>query len=148
MRLVCLFLRRRVRDFPGGPIVKTAPSNAGGAGSIPAIPGRGAKIPHAWQPKNQNINNKSNIVTNSIKTLKMVHVKKRSLKKGQPPCLQLSVRHYSRFLSYICSFNLHNSPAKGAIKITILKMKMLRFKIALPVNAGTVFKLGCRLLGL
>ena len=23
------------RDFPGGPVVKTSPSNAGGAGSIP-----------------------------------------------------------------------------------------------------------------
>ena len=31
-------------DFPGGPMVKTSPSNAGGAGSIP---GQGAKIPHA-----------------------------------------------------------------------------------------------------
>ena len=32
-----------MRDFPGGPVVKTSPSNAGGAGSIP---GPGAKIPH------------------------------------------------------------------------------------------------------
>ena len=39
-------------DFPGGPVVETLPSNAGGAGSIP---GRGAKIPHASGPKNQNI---------------------------------------------------------------------------------------------
>lgn len=31
------------RDFPGNPMVKTAPSNVGGAGSIP---GRGTKIPH------------------------------------------------------------------------------------------------------
>ena len=31
-------------DFPGGPVVKTSPSHAGGVGSIP---GRGAKIPHA-----------------------------------------------------------------------------------------------------
>ena len=30
------------RDFPGGPVVKTSPSNAGGAGSIP---GQGAEIP-------------------------------------------------------------------------------------------------------
>ena len=37
-------------DFPGGPVVKTSPSNAGGAGSIP---GWGAKIPHALRPKNQ-----------------------------------------------------------------------------------------------
>ena len=36
-------------DFPGGPVVKTLPSNAGGEGSIP---GWGAKIPHASQPKN------------------------------------------------------------------------------------------------
>ena len=35
------------RDFPGGPVVKNPPSNAGDAGSIP---GRGTKIPHAtWQ---------------------------------------------------------------------------------------------------
>ena len=30
-------------DFPGGPVVKTSPSNAGGVGSIPV---RGTKIPH------------------------------------------------------------------------------------------------------
>ena len=36
-------------------MVKTLPSNAGGAGSIP---GRGAKIPHASQPRNQNIKQK------------------------------------------------------------------------------------------
>ena len=40
------------RDFLGGPVVKTLPSNAGSAGSIP---GRGASIPHASRPKNQNI---------------------------------------------------------------------------------------------
>ena len=37
-------LRIRNRDFPGGPVVKTLPSNAGGVGSIP---GWGTKIPHA-----------------------------------------------------------------------------------------------------
>ena len=42
-------------DFPGGPVVKTSPSNAGGAGSIP---GPRAKIPRASQPKNQNIKQK------------------------------------------------------------------------------------------
>ena len=36
--------------FPGGPVVKTSPSSAGGAGSIP---GWGTKIPHASQPKKQ-----------------------------------------------------------------------------------------------
>ena len=31
-------------DFPGGPVVKTPPSNAGDPN---LIPGQGAKIPHA-----------------------------------------------------------------------------------------------------
>ena len=39
--------KRMLGDFPGGPVVKTSPPNAGGAGSIPD---RGAKIPQApWQ---------------------------------------------------------------------------------------------------
>ena len=33
----------RQRDFPGGPVVKNPPSNAGDMGSIP---GRATKIPH------------------------------------------------------------------------------------------------------
>ena len=37
-----------LRDFPGGPVVKTSPANAGSASSIP---GRGAKIPDALWPK-------------------------------------------------------------------------------------------------
>ena len=43
------------RNFPGSPVVKTLPSNAGDAGSIS---GQGAKIPHASQPKHQNIKQK------------------------------------------------------------------------------------------
>ena len=55
-------------------MVKTLPSNnAGGAG---LIPGQGTKIPHALRPKKTKTENKCNIVTNSIKTLKMVRVKK------------------------------------------------------------------------
>ena len=42
-------------DFPGGPAVRTSPSKAGGAG---LIPGQRTKIPHASQPKNQNIKQK------------------------------------------------------------------------------------------
>ena len=34
----------QARDFPGGPVVKNLPSNAGDTG---LIPGRGTKIPHA-----------------------------------------------------------------------------------------------------
>ena len=45
---ICLYL---CQDFPGGLVVKTLPSNAGGAGSIP---GQGAKTPPALEPKNQN----------------------------------------------------------------------------------------------
>ena len=37
-------------DFPGGPVVKTSPSSAGGVGSIPSW---GAKIPHASWPKHK-----------------------------------------------------------------------------------------------
>ena len=44
--------KRELGDFPGSPVVKTSPSNAGGAG---LNPGQGAKIPHASWPKNQNI---------------------------------------------------------------------------------------------
>ena len=52
-------------------MVKTSPSNVGGVG---LIPGQGAKISHALWPKNQNFF-LSNIVTNSIKTLEIVHIK-------------------------------------------------------------------------
>ena len=34
-----------MRDFPGGPVVKNPPSNAGDVGSVP---GWGTKNPHAW----------------------------------------------------------------------------------------------------
>ena len=48
-------LQNIYEDFPGGPVAETSPSNAGGVGSIPS---RGAKIPHALGPKNQNIKQK------------------------------------------------------------------------------------------
>ena len=48
-------------------MVKTLPSNAGGAVSIP---GQGAMIPHASWP----MSNRNSIVTNSVKTFKMVHI--------------------------------------------------------------------------
>ena len=42
---------KRSRDFPGGPVIKTLPSNAGG---VCLIPDQGAKIPHAsWPKKNE-----------------------------------------------------------------------------------------------
>ena len=49
--------------------VQWLPSNAGAVG---LIPGWGAKARYALGPKNQN---RSSILTNSVKTLKMVHIK-------------------------------------------------------------------------
>ena len=57
-------------DFPADPVAKTLPSSAGSAGSIP---GWGAKNPRRQKTKTEN---RKNIVTNSIKILKMVHIKK------------------------------------------------------------------------
>ena len=50
-----------IRDFTGGPGVKTLSSNAGSAG---LILGQRAKILHVSQPKNQNVNHRSNVVKN------------------------------------------------------------------------------------
>jgi len=61
-------------------VVKTSPPNAGGAG---LIPGQGDKMPHTSWPKKkkkQNINYRSNIVTDSMKSFQMGHVKKNILK--------------------------------------------------------------------
>ena len=59
-------------DSPGGPVVKTSPSNAGDAGSIP---GRELRSHMPWGQKTKT-KNRSNFVKNSIKTLKMVQKKK------------------------------------------------------------------------
>ena len=53
MRLYDLFLTNRMwqgQEFPGGPVVKTLPSNVGSAGSIPDW---GPKIPHPLQPESK-----------------------------------------------------------------------------------------------
>ena len=73
--LTMLVKKKPQRDIPGCPVIKTSPSNAGGMGSIPR---REAKILHASGPEDQN---RSSIVTNLIKTLKMVHIKKKKRKK-------------------------------------------------------------------
>ena len=46
-----MLLRYQETDFPGGRVVQTSPSNAGGVG---LIPGQGPKTPLASQPKSQN----------------------------------------------------------------------------------------------
>ena len=43
------------RDFPGGSVVKTSPSNRGGASSLP---GGGARIPYVSWPKKRNTEQK------------------------------------------------------------------------------------------
>ena len=80
-----------MRDFPGGPVVKTLPSNAGGVGSIPV---RGAKIPQASGPKNQNMKQKQYCNKFNKDFKKMVHIKKNFLKKYQlalNKCMGLSL---------------------------------------------------------
>ena len=67
---------KKNRDFPGGSVVKTVPFNAG---VCECDPWWGAKISHASGPQNQR-KNINNIVTDSVKILKMVHIKI-SLKK-------------------------------------------------------------------
>ena len=56
-------------------MVKTSPSNAEGVGSIP---GRGARTPHALEPKNQNIKQKQ-YCNKFNKDFKNVHIKKKTL---------------------------------------------------------------------
>ena len=55
--------------FPGSPVVKTLPSNAGGECSIP---GQEAKIPHALGPKTKTLKKKKkkkkNLFTKQIQT--------------------------------------------------------------------------------
>ena len=66
------FLKRFCRDFPGGAVVKTSPSNAG---RVDSIPGRGAKIHMPLGQKNQNIKQKQ-YCNKFSKDFKMLHIKK------------------------------------------------------------------------
>ena len=64
-------------------MVKTLPSNEG---STVSIPGRGTRIPQASWPKKPKHKNRSNIVTNSIKTKNIPHqknIKKKNNKTKQ-----------------------------------------------------------------
>ena len=57
-------------------MVNTSPSNAGTEGSIPPLGAKDLTCLSAKKnpKKKQDVNNRSNIVTNSIKTLKMAHI--------------------------------------------------------------------------
>ena len=71
---------RKYWDFPGGSEVKTLPPSAGGVGSIP---GQGAKFPHAFWPKSQDIKqreywskfHKANHFKKNAPLDKMIHMK-------------------------------------------------------------------------
>ena len=60
----------RYPNFSDGLMFKTSPSNSRGVGLILA---QGAKIPHASRPKRPHVKIRSDIVTNSIKTLKIIN---------------------------------------------------------------------------
>ena len=78
----------KFRDFPGGPVVKTSPSNAGCVGSIP---GRGAKIPHALWPKNQNIKQKQYFKKFTEEIKKGPHQKNLKKKKKEIEILNIAI---------------------------------------------------------
>lgn len=68
-KVVCLY-KNLERGFPGGPVDKTPPSIAEGAG---LTPGWGDKIPRDSQPKIQTMKQKQ--YCNKNNTGKMVHIK-------------------------------------------------------------------------
>ena len=61
-----------IRDFPGGPVVKTLPFQCRVCGGPSLVRELRSHIP--WGQKHKTLN-KSNIVTNSRKIFKMVHIK-------------------------------------------------------------------------
>ena len=69
-------------DFPPGPVVKTSPSNARGAGSIP---GRGAGISHASWLEDQSIKQKQyyNKINKDLKKKKLLSEETENPKPGK-----------------------------------------------------------------
>ena len=65
--------KEMVRDFLGGPVVKTSLSNAWVW--VQSLVGK-LRSPMPLGQKNRTFSNRSDTATNSIKTLKMVHIKK------------------------------------------------------------------------
>ena len=61
------------RDFPGVPVVKTSPCSAESGVSIPR------QVRSHMLPGQKPKQNRNSVVTNSIKTLKMVHIKKKKI---------------------------------------------------------------------
>ena len=92
----CYIIKKNNWNFPGGPVVKPSPSNAGGTGLIPDW---GAKIPHASGLKSQNIKQKQYCNKFSEDFKNSPHLKK-SLKiklnfeKFLNKCFKCLKRHY------------------------------------------------------
>ena len=122
-------------------MIKTSPSNAGDVGSVSD---QGVKIPHASEPKHHDINNISNIVTNSIKTLAKVHIKKKSLKEvlmvKSHQIQQFSVTDGVIGKEQGSTENVNHQQGKGSpvlkyLKGTCLVVQRLRF---LAPNVGSL----------
>ena len=73
LRILEVLFKYQHRDFPGGPVVKTSPSNAGGVGSIPD---QRAKTPFA-SSQNQSIKQKQNYNKFNKGFKKLVHMQKK-----------------------------------------------------------------------
>ena len=70
------FFKKGWGDFSGSPVVKTSPSNAGSVGLTPC---QGTKTPTCLEVKKPENIKQRWYLTNSVGTLKMVHILKKSL---------------------------------------------------------------------
>ena len=117
-----------LRDIPGGPVARTSTSEAGG---LDSISGWGAEHPHASWPKNPR--NKNNIVTNSVKTLKMVHIKNKFFFVLNT----ILSRTYSSFIPFLAA---HNWPAVELLEQHIGVFMRLHWSCCLPLPQPVLFK--------
>ena len=91
--IVLILKKKNCQGFPSRPMVETSPSNAVGVVRSLAVELR-SHISHGQ--KNPKIKNRSNIVKNSIKTLKMIHIKKilkKYMSSKKPKNLQVLTYH-------------------------------------------------------
>ena len=80
-------------------MVETLPSPVGGACLIPGRELRSHLPP--GPKKKKNINNRSNVVTNSTKTLKMIHIKKNIFNSMQFVLYRFAIFVYSTFVGIV-----------------------------------------------
>ena len=126
-------------------MVKTSPSNAGGAGSIP---GRGAKIPHALRPKNQNIKQKQHCNKFNKDFKNGLHQKKKNLKKkkevrGHCRMFHISSSYCSaipKFPSWLCTMMVWNGTnwPEGKLRAPITLLVPLKGALPGPAQAQKV----------